>query len=78
MATKNLPEPIQIGMNHNQADLVFFLLCVNFDALETISKHVPVDNREYGELIAKVHIALNMEGKPSDSVHSVFEHVHVG
>ena len=78
MATKNLPEPIQIGMNHNQADLLFFLLCVNFDALDTIAKHVPVNNREYGELIATLHIELGREGKPSDSVHSVFEHVHVG
>lgn len=75
---KALPEPIKIGMNHNQADLLFFLLCVNFDALQTISKHVPVDNREYGELIAKLHIELGKEGKPSDTARSLFEHVHAG
>ena len=75
---KALPEPIKIGMNYNQADLLFFLLCVNFDGLQTISKHVQVDNREYGELIAKLHIELGKEGKPSDTARSLFEHVHVG
>ena len=78
MATKKLAEPIKIGMNHNQADLLFFLLCVNFDALETIAKHVPVNSREYGELIAKLHIELGMEGKPSDNARRLFEHIHVG
>ena len=75
MKTEKLAEPIKIGMNYNQADLLFFLLCVNFDALETISKHVPVDSREYGELIAKLHIELGMEGKPSENARSLFEHV---
>ena len=78
MHEKALAEPIKIGMNHNQADLLFFLLCVNFDALETISKHVPVNNREYGELIAKLHIELGLPGKPSDNARSLFEHVRAG
>ena len=78
MKDKKLAEPIKIGMNYNQADLLFFLLCVNFDALETISKHVQVDSREYGELIAKLHIELGLEGKPSDNARSLFEHVHAG
>ena len=77
MNTKRLAEPIKIGMNHSQAELLFFLLCVNFDILDTISKHVPINSREYGELIAKLHIELGKEGKPSDHV-SLFEHIHVG
>ena len=77
MKTKRLAEPIKIGMNHNQAELLFFLLCVNFDALKTISDHVPINSREYGELIAKLHIELGKEGKPSDQV-GLFEHIQVG
>ena len=76
MNTKRLAEPIKIGINHSQAELLFFLLCVNFDILDTISKHVPINSREYGELIGKLHIELGKEGKPSDQV-SRLERIHV-
>ena len=76
MHEKALAEPIRIGMNHNQADLLFFLLCVNFDALETISKTSRLIIEKYGELIAKLHIELR--DMPKARQRQVIRAVHAG